>query len=277
MRLVLVALACALPAAVAWLPAAAPPRHFVPPRSGSQRCRIAAAETVLGRAAPTPDDDAAAAPEVAEPAASGEPAMVDGEVTTVSTPPDSFKTLVEQAADATAAALADGAMQMEVEFPPLPTSKLDDSSISAYDILTANLRLATEFHKRLLPKLSSVKTIALTLPDLPERKRAVELLGDEEPWPGLKAWSLVGGDANPNPFNFLSSVLKQGTAEPEIAEWADAYIVLGSTCQARRSSLSEGCPPSDPSRNRRAHSAKPRPTPVAGAPHPQPAARAPAQ
>ena len=110
-------------------------------------------------------------------------------------PPDSFKKLIENAAEATAAAIADGSMQMEVEFPPVPTSKLDDSSLSAYDILEANLRLVVEYHKRLLPLLPSVNKVALTLPDLPERKRAVEFLGDEEPWPGLRAWSLVGGDA----------------------------------------------------------------------------------
>ncbi|KAL1529649.1 hypothetical protein AB1Y20_000590 [Prymnesium parvum] len=153
-------------------------------------------------------------------------AMVDGEIAIVSMPPESFKQLVEQAAEATAAAISDGALQMEVEFPPLPTSKLDDSSISAYDILEANLRLVLEYHKRLLPLLPSVQNVALTLPDLPERKRAVELLGDDEPWPGLKAWSLVGGDANPGPFDWVSSVLKQGVPEPELAEWADMYIEL---------------------------------------------------
>ncbi|KAL3913205.1 MAG: hypothetical protein SGPRY_008067 [Prymnesium sp.] len=218
-RLLLVALPLlVLPLASSWL--------LTSPPHATHRYNCAARSCELRSAEPEP---AATVDGTAVPQES--PAQL-------STPPDSFKVLIDQAAQATADAIADGSLQMEVEFPPLPTSKLDDSSISAYDILEANLRLVTEFHKRLLPKLPSVKKVALTLPDLPERKRAVEFLGDEEPWPGLRAWSLVGGDATPGPFDWVSSVLKQGVAEPELAEWADMYLVLGSTCQARRCRLS---------------------------------------
>jgi len=122
-------------------------------------------------------------------------------------------------------------MLLEVEFPPVPVSKLDDSSISAYDILAANLQLTLEFAKRVLPRSEQVNQIALTVPDLPERKRASEYFGDAEPWPGLRVHNLVGGSGDGGAFGWVSSIIKQGTAEPQVAEWADMYVVLGSTCQ----------------------------------------------
>ena len=65
----------------------------------------------------------------------------------MSMPPDSFKTLIADAADATDAAIADGTKLIEIEFPPLPISKLDDSSVSSYDVLAANLQFVIEFTK----------------------------------------------------------------------------------------------------------------------------------
>lgn len=132
--------------------------------------------------------------------------------------------------------MKEGTTLMEVEFPPLPVSMLDDSSISAYELLQTNLQLALEYSKRLIraggddgPK------IALTLPDLPERKRAAQMFGGEreenEPFPKVQLWSLVGGAAEPSPFDFLSSVLKRTTLEAEVAPWAGIYIILGASCQ----------------------------------------------
>lgn len=150
---------------------------------------------------------------------------------TLSMPPESFQLLVEQAATATLAALEDGQKLMEVEFPPLPISKLEDTSLSSYDILSANLQLSLAYVKKILPKAEGINRIALTLPDLPERKRAAQYLGDEEPWTGTQLWSLVGGAGEPSPLDFFSSLLKQGTPTPEVAPWADMYIILGATCQ----------------------------------------------
>ena len=42
-------------------------------------------------------------------------------------PPNSFLQLLDEAAASTEAAIADGQRLMEIEFPPVPVSKLDDS------------------------------------------------------------------------------------------------------------------------------------------------------
>ena len=168
---------------------------------------------------------------IPSPVGSADTPPAAAETVATSMPPDSFLELIQQAADATVAAISDGNMLLEIEFPPVPTSKLDDSSLSAYDILAANLQLALEFSKRVLPRSETVNQIALTLPDLPERKRAKEYLSDDEPAPGVRLWSLVGGAGEESPLDFLSSIFKQGTPAPEVAEWADMYLVLGSTCQ----------------------------------------------
>ena len=57
--------------------------------------------------------------------------------------------------------------------------------------------------------MSEGKSVAITLPDAAERVRAGELLGDENPAPGVRLWGLSGGDAVPSPFGFFSSLLKQ--------------------------------------------------------------------
>ena len=93
-------------------------------------------------------------------------------------PPDSFKTLLDQTAEAVDMAIADGNLLMEIEFPPVPVSKMDDSSLSAYDILAANLQFVVEFAKRLPMPAATGKPrkIALTLPDSAERQRAALVL-----------------------------------------------------------------------------------------------------
>ena len=60
--------------------------------------------------------------------------------------------LIDDATASADLAMAEGAVLMEVEFPPVPVSKLEDSALSAYDILGANLNFAVEFAKRLKPK-----------------------------------------------------------------------------------------------------------------------------
>ena len=95
------------------------------------------------------------------------------------------------------AAIADGQTLLEIEFPPLPISKLEDSSLSAYDILSANLQFSLEFVKRLGldPATGAPRKVALTLADAAERRRATQFFGDDEPYPGAdgleKLWNEV--------------------------------------------------------------------------------------
>eukprot|EP00967_Tisochrysis_lutea_P155792 scaffold312498_cov33-Tisochrysis_lutea.AAC.1 len=147
-------------------------------------------------------------------------------------PPAPWPLRSEQAVGATEAALADGSRLMEIEFPPVPLSKLEDSAISAYDLLAANLQLSLEFCKRMAKTFNSEpgSAIALALPDAAERVRAAEFLGDAEPAPGVKLWALSGGEAEPSPFGFLTSLVKSSDAAVEPSPWASAYVILGVSC-----------------------------------------------
>lgn len=49
--------------------------------------------------------------------------------TSASLPPDSFLELVEHAAESTRLAISEGSRLIEVEFPPLPVSQLDEPSL----------------------------------------------------------------------------------------------------------------------------------------------------
>jgi len=154
----------------------------------------------------------------------------------LSMPPDSFQLLLEQAAKSTEDAIADGQTLIEVEFPPLPISKLEDSSLSAYDILSANLQFSVEFVKRLQrdPTTGVPRKVALTLPDSAERQRATKFFGADEPYPGLKMWSLNGGDEKVEEFSpmaFFGSIFKQGSGEVVAAEWAEMHLVVGASAQ----------------------------------------------
>ena len=155
--------------------------------------------------------------------------------TPLSMPPESFQILIEQAAAATTAAMANGETLMEVEFPPLPISKLEDSSLSAYDILSANLQFVTEYVKKLgLNENGTPRKIALTLPDSAERQRAKKFFGDDEPWPGMQLWSLNGGaetEEDFSPMALFGSIFKQGSGKVEPAPWAEMHIIVGASCQ----------------------------------------------
>lgn len=154
--------------------------------------------------------------------------------TALSMPPESFQILLENAAASTDAAIADGQNLIEVEFPPLPVSKLEDSSLSAYDILSANLQFALTYIKQLEKKADgSPRKVALTLPDASERSRALQFFGDEEPWPGTKLWSLNGGDkaADEGFMALFGSAFKQGSGAVVAAEWADMHLIIGASCQ----------------------------------------------
>jgi len=161
-----------------------------------------------------------------------EAAEATAEKPALSEPPPSFKALIQQAVDATAAAIDDGSRLMEIEFPPVPLSKLEDSSISAYELLDANLQLTTEFSKRLLAKKyggGTEGTVAITLPDTAERARSADIIGSTEPAQGVRLWGLSGGEAEASPFAAFSALFKTNAAV-EAAPWASVYILLGFSC-----------------------------------------------
>lgn len=153
-----------------------------------------------------------------------------------SLPPDSFAELIEHAAESTALAVSDGSNLLEVEFPPLPISTLEDSSLSAADIIGVNLRLCVEYCKKLTGPdgPSGGKPIAITLPDVAELRRAVKYLGDAEPASNVRLNSL-GGDAladTGGAFGFFGSIFKQsGGGDVVPAEWTGMYVIVGASCQ----------------------------------------------
>ena len=67
------------------------------------------------------------------PQPSADPALQpEGATTTAdgaSLPPDSFLELIEHAAESTRLAIAEGSRLLEVEFPPLPVSQLDEPGL----------------------------------------------------------------------------------------------------------------------------------------------------
>ena len=55
--------------------------------------------------------------------------VAEASIAEPSLPPNSFAELIKQAASAVELALVDGNTVMEVEFPPLPVSQLEDSNL----------------------------------------------------------------------------------------------------------------------------------------------------
>ena len=153
-----------------------------------------------------------------------------------SLPPDSFAELIEHAAESTKLAVSDGGNLLEVEFPPLPISALEDSSLSAADIIGVNLRLCVEYCKKLTGPDGPAggKPIAITLPDVAELRRAVKYLGDSEPAGNVRLNSL-GGDASADTggaFGFFGSIFKQsGGGDVVPADWTGMYVIVGASCQ----------------------------------------------
>eukprot|EP00908_Phaeocystis_cordata_P021491 Transcript_3848.p1 GENE.Transcript_3848~~Transcript_3848.p1 ORF type:complete len:378 (-),score=132.01 Transcript_3848:70-1143(-) len=163
--------------------------------------------------------------------------MAEAEATasTGSLPPDSFQELISHAAESTVLAISEGSRLIEVEFPPIPVSKLDDPGLSAYDVLSANLRLCIEYCKKLQGPDGPTggKPIAITLPDAAELRRSQGYLGTAEPWPNVRLNSLGGDTAPSNPLaGVFGSIFKAGGAvDAVVAEWAGMYVLVGQSCQ----------------------------------------------
>ena len=66
-----------------------------------------------------------------------------------SPPPRSFQMCVEQAYLSAKAAIDAGHKLLEVEFPPLPQTAMDNGAIGAYTILDANIQVPPSLHRKL--------------------------------------------------------------------------------------------------------------------------------
>ena len=90
------------------------------------------------------------------------------ELSSLDSVPKSFGQCITDAATATASAIADGKMLLEVEFPPLATDVLELPECSAYDVSKANVRLSVDFAAKFAQRGTRV---AIMLPDTAEMNR----------------------------------------------------------------------------------------------------------
>jgi len=103
-------------------------------------------------------------------------------------PPQTMAQCLQQAQDATVAAIEDGQILMDVEFPPLAADLMDDPNTSAGDMAGANTRLAIKYAQGIVSRTG--KKVAILYPDVPELERAVEQSGSNTPQPGVSLHSL---------------------------------------------------------------------------------------
>jgi hypothetical protein len=87
-------------------------------------------------------------------------------------PPSSFFELQQDCIRSVKLAIKDGLQLLEVEFPPLPANVLELDDVSAYDVASANLKLALEFAKG----FSAERNVAILFPDESEAAIAIERL-----------------------------------------------------------------------------------------------------
>jgi hypothetical protein len=96
-------------------------------RNVQRAAHVVLREDAVGPPAARP---AAAVPPPPPPPAATTVAPEGGTTATgASLPPDSFLELVEHAAESTRLAISEGSRLIEVEFPPLPVSQLDEPSL----------------------------------------------------------------------------------------------------------------------------------------------------
>ena len=91
-------------------------------------------------------------------------------------PPASFFELQQDCIRSCQMAIEDGVELLEVEFPPLPAKVLELDDVSAYDVASANLKLAIEFARG----FAGEKNTAILFPDQSESQIAVERLTGKE-------------------------------------------------------------------------------------------------
>lgn len=108
-----------------------------------------------------------------------------------SPPPKSFQMCAEQAYLSAKAAIDAGHKLLEVEFPPLPQSAMDNGAIGAYTILDAQIQ-----HARNFARFFEGKNVAIVFSDAEERNMFVddETYGILSPRrPGAVRYSALGG------------------------------------------------------------------------------------
>jgi hypothetical protein len=110
-------------------------------------------------------------------------AMSKGD-TAVSLPGRTFMDCVKQAAAGAKSVLSNGDTLIEIEFPPLPQSYLDDSASSARDIADANTRWALEFAKT-FTELGEVKLLYPDIAEVRDAIKYVDLPGGASPFPNM--------------------------------------------------------------------------------------------
>ena len=105
----------------------------------------------------------------------------------LSRPPASFKLLLEQATRASLSAMADGLRYLEIEFPPLPASRLSDATDA--ELSVANLRLALSFAAGL------GKQVAVAVPDRAALAAALRVTGGRaSPLANVRLHALTNSD-----------------------------------------------------------------------------------
>ncbi|KAJ1639335.1 hypothetical protein T492DRAFT_565669, partial [Pavlovales sp. CCMP2436] len=150
----------------------------------------------------------------------------------LASPPESFEFLLRQAVGASLEAACDGSKLQDVEFPPLPTSVLEDASSSAYDVSDANVRLAARFAQAL------GKRAAVLVPDKAELERALRVLGGKQrPYANVSVHSLTAGSSGTGDntvegfFGRIFNIQRFGQQEVTVVEDAEVYIVITASCQ----------------------------------------------
>ena len=146
-------------------------------------------------------------------------------------PPQTMAQCLSQAQAAAVAAVDDGNVIMEVEFPPLPADIMEDPNTSAQDVAGANTKLAIKFAAALAERRDL--RVAIMYPDTAELERAVEDSGTNAPAPGVTLHSLRKPFAEAESFDqailaFLGKGKKNIKALPDEA---DAYVCLTFSAQ----------------------------------------------
>ncbi|CAH0375295.1 unnamed protein product [Pelagomonas calceolata] len=170
-------------------------------------------------------------------------------------PPQTMAQCLQQAQDATVAAIEDGQILMDVEFPPLAADLMDDPNTSAGEISAsrrveapstrvvsrnemlragdmagANTRLAIKYAQGIHTRTG--KKVAILYPDVPELERAVEQSGSNNPQPGVSLHSLRASIAEAEtPQQAFFALFGKG--KEMVREVPDADVYVGLTFSAQ--------------------------------------------
>jgi len=140
-------------------------------------------------------------------------------------PPKSFRMCVEQAYLSAKQAIEDGHKLIEIEFPPLPQSAMDNEAIGADTILKAQIQHSTDF-----AKLFKNKKTAIVFADIVERNRFIddETSSNPQSWRGnIRFTALKGGFKG----SLIERVWINKDFVSEVQEDDDMFIIIGASAQ----------------------------------------------